>query len=297
MTTDVIYHGDCIRGMAEQVEDDSVDLVIADPPLYRGGKESAGTFPDREAYAAFSKGWIGEVSRVLRGGGSLCLFAPLELFCRLFPILEDCGLELHQQILIHKDLRDAAVGGKKAKAFPAATDCLFLLSKDPRPFVSRFLKEKQLAKGYTPKEMNSLLGVHTNGGGMWSHYTGNLALGQIPTEKVWGKLEKILGFDLPYHRISRTFHPAEGLSSLWNDVKFREEKDRLHPAQKPRKLLTRLLCTCSNEGDVVLDPFMGIGSTAEACADLNRRYIGFELNQRYFQMATQRVENRQLTLF
>ena len=57
MTTDVIYLGDCISGMAKQVEDASVDLVIADPPHYRAGKQGEARFPSEEAYFAFSQGW------------------------------------------------------------------------------------------------------------------------------------------------------------------------------------------------------------------------------------------------
>ncbi|MBO5735750.1 MAG: site-specific DNA-methyltransferase [Clostridia bacterium] len=297
MTTDVIYLGDCISGMAKQVEDASVDLVIADPPHYRAGKQGEARFPSEEAYFAFSEGWLRETSRVLRGGGSLYLFTSLETFCKLFPILTENGLELRQQILVAGEKKNASVGSKKARAFPSATESIFLLTKDPRPFISAFLREKQAAKGYSAKEMNELLGVHTGGGGMWSHYTGNLLQGQVPTEKVWKKLQELLEFDLPYTRISQTFHPCEGLSSLWNDVAIREEKDRLHPAQKTQKLLTRLLCISSEEGDVVLDPFMGSGSTAEACTYQNRRYLGFEQNEKYYNMAIERVANRQLTLF
>ncbi|MBQ1254624.1 MAG: site-specific DNA-methyltransferase [Clostridia bacterium] len=61
--------------------------------------------------------------------------------------------------------------------------------------------------------------------------------------------------------------------------------------------MTRLLCISSEEGDVVLDPFMGSGSTAEACTYQNRRYLGFEHNEKYYNMAVERVSNRQLTLF
>ena len=100
MTTDVIYLGDCISGMAKQVEDASVDLVIADPPHYRAGKQGEARFPSEEAYFAFSEGWLRETSRVLRGGGSLYLFTSLETFCKLFPILTENGLELRQQILV-----------------------------------------------------------------------------------------------------------------------------------------------------------------------------------------------------
>lgn len=281
MDTNVIYHMDCVCGMAEKLYDNSVDLILADPP--REGVQDAL--------------WIPRAAQVLRSGGSLYLFASLARFCGMFPILQESGMELRGQVLITKPSQESAPGRRSGKTFPATVESLFLLCKDPRPFVSSFLKERQEALGLSSKEINERLGVKSNGGGMWSHYTGQLAVRQMPTEEVWGKLSEILQFDLPYSRITQTFHPKEGLTDLWNDVRIREEKDRLHPTQKTQKLLTRLLCMGSNENDLVLDPFIGSGSTAEACMYHGRRYVGFELNEKYYKMAVERVSNRQFTMF
>lgn len=289
MDMDRIYHGDCVCGMKEKLLPESVDLVIADPP-------GPHTFAAEGAYYTWSAEWIGEAARAMRSGGSLYLFGNFHTLCHLLPILEEKGLELRQQILVTKGT-EAAGNGKHRTRFPTTVESIFLLCKDARPFVSGFLKERQVQMGLSSKEINDLLGVKSNGGGMWSHYTGNLAVKQLPTEAVWGKLSEILQFDLPYHRITQTFNAPDGLSEMWNDVKLREEKDRLHPSQKTQKLLTRLLCISSNPGDVVLDPFVGSGSTAEACLYNNRRYIGFESNKAYYEMAVERVANRQLTMF
>lgn len=69
-----------------------------------------------------------------------------------------------------------------------------------------------------------------------------------------------------------------------------KQSERLHPAQKPTDLLQDLLIGFSNEGDVILDPFMGSGSTCVACVNTNRRYIGFELSEEYFNIACQRLD-------
>ncbi len=289
MDMDRIYHGDCICGMQEKVCAETVDLVIADPPKPQ-------TFASESAYYAWSEQWIGEAVRVMRSGGSLYLFGQFATLCHLLPILESHGLELRQQILVSKGT-EVPSGGRNRTKFPTTVESIFLLCKDARPFVSAFLKERQEQVGLSSKEINDRLGVKSNGGGMWSHYTGNLAVKQLPTEEVWSKLSQILQFDLPYQRITQTFHAPDGLSDVWNDVMFREEKDRLHPSQKTQKLLTRLLCISSNENDLVLDPFVGSGSTAEACLYNNRRYIGFESNKAYYEMAVERVANRQLTMF
>ena len=74
---------------------------------------------------------------------------------------------------------------------------------------------------------------------------------------------------------------------------------RIHPTQKPIKLLQYLVLTYTNEGDTVLDNCMGSGTTAIACIKEKRHFIGFELNKEYFDKAVKRIdmERRQLTLF
>ncbi len=67
-------------------------------------------------------------------------------------------------------------------------------------------------------------------------------------------------------------------------------KNPKHPTQKPVAILKKILTIASNKGDVVLDPFMGVGSTGVAAKELGRRFIGMELNQMYFDAAKQRLE-------
>ena len=69
---------------------------------------------------------------------------------------------------------------------------------------------------------------------------------------------------------------------------FKDKK--MIPFQKPIKLFERIVRLGSREGDIVLDPFMGSGTTAVACIRLNRHYIGFEINKEYCQIAEQRLE-------
>jgi len=63
-----------------------------------------------------------------------------------------------------------------------------------------------------------------------------------------------------------------------------------HPTQKPIELMKDLVIRHSNPNDVILDPFMGSGSTGVACKQLNRNFIGIELNETYFKMAEKRLE-------
>lgn len=64
-----------------------------------------------------------------------------------------------------------------------------------------------------------------------------------------------------------------------------------HPTQKPVKLLEHIIKIASNENDIVLDCFNGVGSTGEACLNLNRRYIGIEIDKEYIDLTKKRLQN------
>jgi site-specific DNA-methyltransferase (adenine-specific) len=68
---------------------------------------------------------------------------------------------------------------------------------------------------------------------------------------------------------------------------------KLHPTQKPIELMKILIENSSNENDIVLDPFMGVGSTALAALKTNRKYIGFELSEEYCKIANERISKTQ----
>ena len=71
--------------------------------------------------------------------------------------------------------------------------------------------------------------------------------------------------------------------------KFNRERG-LHPTQKPVALFEYLIKTYSNEGDIILDNCMGSGTTAIACLNTNRNYIGFELDEEYYNKSLDRIE-------
>jgi len=68
-----------------------------------------------------------------------------------------------------------------------------------------------------------------------------------------------------------------------------------HPTVKPIKFIKKVMRISSNENDIILDPFMGSGTTAVACKELNRQYIGFEIQKQYCEIANKRLQ--QQTLF
>ena len=64
-----------------------------------------------------------------------------------------------------------------------------------------------------------------------------------------------------------------------------------HPTQKPIEVMEWLINRLTNESDLILDPFMGSGSTGVACLNTNRRFVGIELDENYFEMTKVRLEN------
>lgn len=74
-----------------------------------------------------------------------------------------------------------------------------------------------------------------------------------------------------------------------NLIKFVRDKEKLHPTQKPVALFEYLIRTYTNEGDTVLDNCIGSGTTAVACRNLNRNFIGIEMSQEYIDIANQRL--------
>lgn len=293
MIYDLNINADCLEAMRE-IEDNSIDLVIADPPYWKViGEKWDYQWKTEADYVKWSLKWIKEVSRVLRIGGTFYCFGYFRTLALIIPYLKEMGLELRQQIIIDKGLR--AVSGratKKYKIFPNVTESILFIIKDNKQFVKPFLKEKQEILGLTAKQINDALGVKSNGGGMWSIYTGKNVCEQFPTEDLWLKLSKVLNFNLPYHKVAQTFNPQMGYTDVWDDIDFYEEK-HLHPTQKPLKLIHRLIEASSNVGDVVLDPFSGVASTQIGCIHLKRHYIGIELDVKYFNIGLSRIKEEQ----
>ncbi|PIN91009.1 hypothetical protein COU57_02270 [Candidatus Pacearchaeota archaeon CG10_big_fil_rev_8_21_14_0_10_32_14] len=84
------------------------------------------------------------------------------------------------------------------------------------------------------------------------------------------------------------FNKVDNCNDVWLDIK--SEKKRLgHPTQKPVKLFKRIITASSNEGDLVLDCFVGSGTTAVACKQLGRKFICSDINSDYVKIANKRL--------
>ncbi|WAX23321.1 DNA methyltransferase [Staphylococcus phage vB_SauM_VL10] len=98
-------------------------------------------------------------------------------------------------------------------------------------------------------------------------------------------------------KINRNRTKDTGYRNPKSVLKINKEVHGLvHPTQKPVALFEYLVKTYSNEGDIVLDNCMGSGTTAIACMNTNRNYIGFELDEEYYSLANERIEKHKETL-
>jgi site-specific DNA-methyltransferase (adenine-specific) len=68
------------------------------------------------------------------------------------------------------------------------------------------------------------------------------------------------------------------------------EREQSHPTQKPFWLMSKLVDASTNAKQTVIDPFMGSGTTGVACANLGRKFIGIEIEERYFNIAVERIK-------
>lgn len=69
-----------------------------------------------------------------------------------------------------------------------------------------------------------------------------------------------------------------------------DKKKYNHPTVKPQLIVTNLILNSSQYGEIILDPFMGSGTTGVACVKTNRNFIGIELDEQYFKTAKSRIE-------
>lgn len=282
--------GDCIKEL-EKIKTGTVDLIVADPPYWKViGEKWDYQWRTEDDYVEWSIRWITEVSRVLRYGGSFYLFGYFRTLALLVPHLNKIELDLRQQILVDKGMRSVSGRAtKNYKLFPNTTESILFIIKDNKQFVKPFLKAHQEKLKLSSKNINEALGVKSNGGGMWSIYTGKNICEQFPTKELWEKLQSILKFELNYEEVAQTFNPQMGLTDIWRDIDFYKES-RVHPTQKPLILIKRLLLASSNEGDLVVDPFAGSGSTAIASIHLNRNYITIDSDESYYNEVLKRID-------
>lgn len=285
----MILTDDCMNGL-KKFPDMYFDLIIADPPYFKViNAKWDYQWRTEEDYINWSIQWISEVYRTLRYGGTFYIFGYFKMLSLILPHMLNMGFKLRQQIIINKGVKSiAGRATKNYKMFPTTTESLLFMVKDNIQYSRYILKEQQEKCNLTSKQINEALGVKSNGGGMWSIYTGKNVCEQFPTKKVWCKLQSILNFNISYEKIAQTFHSEMGITDVWSDVDFYHET-RYHPTQKPIKLAERLIRASSNNNDNILDLFGGSGNFYITALNLNRNAVVIEKDNFYTDIIKQRM--------
>lgn len=93
---------------------------------------------------------------------------------------------------------------------------------------------------------------------------------------------------------SKVYKRKKKGTNIWRSPAFcsgaKKTNKKVHPTQKPVELIERIVENATQEGQIVLDAFLGSGTTALACKNLNRGFIGFELQEKYYEVALERVK-------
>lgn len=161
--------------------------------------------------------------------------------------------------------------------------------------IALYLKHWRETKGLSKNDIDKQLGTVT----LYSWFEGRPVGIELPTREQWLKLKGILGFDDKYDKIMTEYVEVNKMMSV-RATKFPQvrryqqpnKKDisiNHHPTVKPIKLMSYLIALLTKEGETVLDPFCGSGTTLIAAKMLNRKGIGIEINKEYIEIAEKRL--------
>ena len=307
-----LWQGDCLELM-KNIPDGSVDLVLTDPPYgtMKGAALDGWKNQTTEWDTAIEPVKIFEqISRVLRQNGKAILFSQEPYTSRLITSAVP-SLPFAYRAMWYKNVHANALLAKSAMVSRFEDICIFSkLGHDycgENPLREYFKLVLDFIGAKSCKEINTKLGHRRaehcfyvtgkeNGSTQFS----------LCTEKTYQELIYVFGIDkmqgfVPYSELRKVqdeytakyasvFNLWQGGKSKSNVLEYKKDNDGYHPTQKPVALLEDLIQTYSNEGDTVLDFTAGSGSTGVACVNTNRRFIGIELDEGYFNIAKKRIE-------
>jgi DNA modification methylase len=251
MLRNEIIQGDCLDLIEEQPAD-SVDLIICDGPygVTDHDWDRVGSIQE------YNLMLIQKFSRVLRQGGTLYLFGKPECvdFIDYRPYLQ-----LNRKIVWYQPSRLAQ--GKASYTNNYDIICYFSKGK-AKTFNLEDIRVPQLVELQHRLRCERVPSVVA---GPYSKTKFNED-GKNPGD-VWGDIKQL------------TYKSKELLS-----------REVLNTIQKPKKLIERLVKASSNKGDMVLDPFSGVGTVPTVCQEYGRDFLAFEINPEYIQIARERVQ-------
>ena len=247
----LLYNRDCLDCL-EKLSANSINLVITSPP-YNIGKEYEKVM-DIEKYIEWSTNWLSYIPGILKDNGAFWL---------------NLGYIKYE---------------KKAKALPLA----YLIWDK----IDMFLIQ-EIVWNYGAGVAGKTFLSPRNEKWLWyvkdkEKYTFNLDSIRdpnvlYPNSKKNGRLR--------YNTIGKNPSDVWQIAKVTSGFNRSSPERTSHPAQFPLDLINRIVLGFSNENEIILDPFMGSGSTAISSISNNRNVIGFELNKEYCDMEIKRIEN------
>lgn len=253
-----LRRGDCLD-LFKSVPDGSIDLVFADPPFNIGYNYDV--YDDRRAegdYLNWSRKWGAEVVRALKPDGTFWLAIGDEYAAELKVLFHrELGLSFRSWVIWYYTF-----GVNCAKKFSRSHAHLLYFTKSDKEFTFRdeairVPSARQLI--YADKRSNPK--------------------GRLPDD-TW---------ILRPQQIPESFSAEEDTWFVSRVCGTFKERKGWHGCQMPEKILGRIINACSHEGETVLDPFAGSGTTLAVAKKLNRRYLGFELSPEYAGRAEERL--------
>ena len=329
METNKIYNMDCLEGM-KQLGDKSVDLIVTDPPYFEimvsdhtGKKYDWDKQWDSfEDYLNWCRLWLKEFKRILKSNGSIYIFQDDKICAYMQIELDKIGLNLENNITWVKPNNMTIKGWNKFRCYPPITERILFYSKESRnsnlendcyaenvkiftPIIEYMIEQKRKIKEYfnfkTDNEFNEYVNKITDTRSVVSRHYFTYSQWVFPTKEIYTRLQSINNevfkkeyevFKKEYEVKRRTFNPPKNYTDVWTFNITSSQENTQHPTQKPIKLIRRIINVSSKEGDLILDAFMGSGTTALACKHLNRNFIGFETDKEYCEIAKERLQQQ-----
>ena len=283
-----LFNGDCLEIM-KNIPTASVDMVLCDLPYAVTDFSWDVIIPCDKMFA--------EYRRILKQNANIVLFCQQPFTTTL--INGAFKTEFSHSLVWKKNNKTRAKSSKTVPLSSYEEIIVFRVNKVGNKSRHKRLREYftgELTKCcYSVKELEEL--IPNRSAHHWFRFSSDF---RIPTEWNYKRLQEITGcFSEPYESIRKefdeerknlcTYNPqGENCNVLFFNVP--STKERYHPTQKPVDLLEHLILSYSNEGETIIDNCMGSGSTGVACVNTGRNFIGIESDERYFNIAKQRIK-------
>lgn len=230
---------------------ESIDAIITDPPYGINYKE----WDEKKKWLELTENWIGESFRVLKPQGQLWSFMAFSNIIEFIPLVKSFNF-------LWQDKNSVVWGRGKGRGSSQHLKSL-------REEILHFTKNKTYTWNNL-KVLREVIAPYMKDGKPRGWFLNHIPDSDGIHKRVrWTGLGNVWCYSAPQ----------------WNG----KEDKRVHPCQKPLILMERLILLSSNEGDVILDPFCGSGSTLVACKKLNRQFIGIEKDEKYHSIASGRL--------